>query len=452
MGLFRKSICSLRQQALLAAFGLSICSAAIAADPAATIVLMTGQVFKQGPGEKSPSTAKRGDRLPSGTVVTTKDKSFAKLLFNDNSQMNVGPSSEMKIEQYQKGQPGLIKLIDGSIRAKITKELIRTPSSGEPQNKLLLRTKTAALGVRGTDFQVSYNDKNGATALVTFESQVAMARFEASGESRSLAEVQNQMAEVLRSDAAVLVSEGQFSAASRSQEQATPAVTISPEQLESLKKNETMTPAAAAGSEAAAAAKTNYVSPVPPGVDATKFAAGADLSKALEKTLGAAAMQEVAQKVQAAELATKAPTANADVAGAQLAGGYVDLSRGVYVAPDPKAGAIFDPVTKMFTPDPSVRVGGGGELKLASNVAITDSGEIRKVDPNTGVLLPPGPAVSPEMMASRLPASEGTRLPPPELDQNRLEEQDEQQRLSDLPPPQPGVTDTAVSFQITTSP
>lgn len=417
--------------------------------PAATVVLMKGDVLKLLPGAKSPVGVKQGDRLTEGTLVSTKERSFAKLLFSDNSQMNVGPASQMKIEQYRKDQPGLIKLIDGSIRAKITKELVG-PKTNEPKDKLLLRTKTAALGVRGTDFQVTYSDSNGATSLVTFESEVALAKFDGN-QGGSPAEIQAKMSEVLRSDTAVLVGEGQFSAASRTQENPSPAVKISPEQLESLKRNESMLPAAAGG-EASAKPANNYISPIPPGVDAKKFAGAADVSKVLEKTLGKAAAAEVvtkaAQVATAAAPASESKSAKAQEApGAPLAGGYVDLSKGVYVAPDPKAGAIFDPVTKMFTPDPSVKVGGGGDLQLAKGVSITDSGEIRRVDPNTGAPAPlPGTFDGTRTIAS----AEPVLRPPPELDQNRIEERDEETRLNDQPPPS-NATDSVVIFNITTS-
>lgn len=424
----------------------SVGTAVAANSPVATIILLNGKVFKQAKGAKTPTPAKKDDRLEEGTVLTTEERSFAKLLFVDNSQMNVGPKSSMQIERYRKNEAGLVKLIDGQIRAKITKELLNQGDT-KPENKLLLRTKTAALGVRGTDFQVTYSDANGSTSLVTFESQVAMVNF-SSEQTGNYGELMRTMTESLASDAAVLVGEGQFSAASRAAEAPMPAVRISPDQLESLKKNETMVAAPPEGTSNAQAA--NYVSPIPPGVDATKFVASADVGKALESALGANAARDM---VRAATEAQRQAAANAPASSAQgpLAGGYVDLSRGVYVAPDPSKGAIFDPVTKLFIPDPSVKVSAGGELIVQKGVEISATGQVTRTEPAAG----PVAARTPSSVTSSTTAAApevGASTASKEPDINDLDEQDEEDAEGDLAPETQTPTDTNVNFQITVGP
>lgn len=95
---------------------------------------------------------KKGDWLPEGASVKTEAKSFVKLLFIDKSQMNLGPNSQMIINKFPKKKAGIITLMKGQLRSKVTKDYMQMDRSKE---KLYIKTKTAAMGVRGTDFEVS---------------------------------------------------------------------------------------------------------------------------------------------------------------------------------------------------------------------------------------------------------------------------------------------------------
>ena len=313
--------------------------AAEKAKHAAKIIVLQGQVFKKPKGSAKESPAKKDDLLAEGTVLVTKDRSFVKLLFVDNTQMNLGPNSSMQIEKYQSNEAGMIQLIDGKIRAKVQKDLLsKDKSERGTENKLLIRTKTAAMGVRGTDFQVTYSRANETTSLVTFESEVAMVQLDAGfagGRGTASGEIAANLSSALQGGDAVVVGEGQFSAANGRSEASEP-VRISPEQLEQLQKNETFTAAPdGAGQTQSGPA---YHSPVAPGLSPQNVSTnpleavanslqamggGGSSRDALEAVRGT--MQEIQQN--AAE--------TAENQGAVLEGGYVDLARGVYFAPHP---------------------------------------------------------------------------------------------------------------------
>lgn len=289
----------------------------------ATVILLRGNATTEG-----GKPLKLKDEVNPGTSVKTEARSFVKLLFKDNSQINVGPDTTLKLEATKAGDPSLVNLVGGQIRAKVTKDLLQGP--GESQEKLLIKTKTAAMGIRGTDFNVSFNQTNGATALVTFEGMVAMVKVSGTESAASaLAAGVNLQS----------VGAGQFSGANPTQTQASVPVRISPGQLETLRRNENYD---GMGEKSASKAEA-LASPVPPGVDPKLFASGAD--SAIASSLG------------------KSPSESGSPAGgpppegffdsktgayAPRAGGFIDLGTGLYVPPPP--GSSFDPNTGVYVP------------------------------------------------------------------------------------------------------
>lgn len=114
-------------------------------------------------------TLKKGDWIPEGVQVKTEAKSFIKLLFIDKSQMNLGPNSQMVINKFPKKKAGIITLMKGQLRSKVSKNYMQMD---EGREKLYIKTKTAAMGVRGTDFEVSFSD--GVTATNLYEGSLVV--------------------------------------------------------------------------------------------------------------------------------------------------------------------------------------------------------------------------------------------------------------------------------------
>ncbi len=263
------------------------------------------------------------DEVARGTTVKTGPKSFVKLLFSDSSQMSLGPESTMKLEITPPGSASMVSLVGGEIRARVTKDLLHEDPA-KAKDKLLIKTPKAAMGIRGTDFQVIYNPINSATSLLTFEGSVAMAKLEGA----------TTPAVALRQANVVFVGPGQFSGLTPTVGIVSQPVKISPAQLESMKKNDSFQ-----GQDDARKGKVASMgSPIPPGVDAKNFASA-------EKAFGAAdAAPAVAPKGAPVEGVFNI------AAGvyAPRAGGFLDMKTGLYVAPP--AGSSFDANTGVFVP------------------------------------------------------------------------------------------------------
>lgn len=281
------------------------------------------------------------DPVAPGTTIKTEAKSFVKLLFADQTTMNIGPDTTLKIEDTRAGEPGLVNLVGGQIRAKVTKDLLKGDTGGE---KLLIKTKTAAMGIRGTDFSVTFNEKNQNTALLTFEGEVAMAKTESGQDAAS----------ALRGEVRS-VGPGQFSGAQPDQSMASVPVKISPAQLETLKGNDSFQ-----GLGEKRTQGDSLASPIPPGVSAVAFSSGA------EQFLPGATKSEGASGAAPPEGFYDAKTGSY----APRAGGFVDLNTGRYVPPPPgssfdpntgtylppKAAGQFDPATGMYVPPKGVEL------------------------------------------------------------------------------------------------
>ncbi|MDA8793516.1 FecR family protein [Bacteriovoracaceae bacterium] len=136
---------------------------------AALVKIVKGKAFKVINGKQSP--IKKKEWLKEGTTVKTEAKSFVRLVYTDKSTMNVGPKSEMKIEQFDNKEPGMINVIKGKIRSKVSKDYLKIDKK---RSKLLVRTPSAVMGVRGTEFVVSSNLITKGVNKGTYVSSVAV--------------------------------------------------------------------------------------------------------------------------------------------------------------------------------------------------------------------------------------------------------------------------------------
>ncbi len=329
---------------------------AFAAPEGATVILLRGTAKTQ-----DGKTLALKDIVKPGTTVKTEAKSFVKLLFADQSQMNVGPDTTLKIEPTKPGDPGIVNLVGGQIRAKVTKDLLK---GNQDKDKLLIKTKTAAMGIRGTDFNVSFNLLNQVTALITFEGSVAMVKADPNEPPF--------VALARAGDALQMVGAGQFSGAQPDRDQATIPVKISPAQLESLKANENF-----AGLGEKSQDKPNAMaSPVPPGVDPKSFSSGSE--KGLQSSLGALAGSDGPGPVAGGAQEGPPPEGffNKQTGEyAPRAGGFIDLATGIYLPPPP--GSSFDPNTGVFVPPKAA-----GEFNPATGMYVPPAGV--ELDPVKG--------------------------------------------------------------------
>lgn len=86
-------------------------------------------------------------------VVKTKKDSRVVIRFNDDTQIHVGPSTQLKITQFlfdekKSAVSGFFDLLRGQIHVLTAKK--------DAARNLVFRTKNSTAGIRGTDFELAY--------------------------------------------------------------------------------------------------------------------------------------------------------------------------------------------------------------------------------------------------------------------------------------------------------
>jgi hypothetical protein len=143
-----------------------------AGNKAAVVKLIRGEAFVHTGNQKTK--LKVNDWIDSGTTIQTSAKSFLKIVFIDKSQMNIGASSEVKVEKFHSKDAGVIDLVRGKIRSQVTKDYLQI--DGKNKSKLFIKTPNAVMGIRGTDFLITTTGKN--TAAILFEGSVVFNRLD----------------------------------------------------------------------------------------------------------------------------------------------------------------------------------------------------------------------------------------------------------------------------------
>lgn len=373
---------------------------------AATVILLKGKVAKRTGQE--PVWIKEGEKIEEGATISTSANGAAKLLLEDRSQINLGPNSSIQVESKGgAGSPAMIEMIRGQVRTKVTTDLMEKTNSHK--TKFILRTRSATMGVRGTDFQAVFNPDNQITSLVTFEGEVAMAKMDP---GKEVGLIQPQQAEqLLTSDRVVHVVEGNFSSANPTMAEATIPTKLSPAQFESLKSADVaVSPSVpgAPGAQPGVAPKDapRFGSPVPPGVDAKNFIGqGAGLERQLSATLGGDIKDIFVGPGPGGRPDLPPPPPPEGFldkntgAYAPPAGGFLDIKTGLYIPPPP--GSAFDPNTGVYVPPPIF-----GNFDPRSGEYVPPPG--LQLDPNKGfvpieTVTPPGGMGGPPRPGGPLP-------------------------------------------------
>ena len=121
-----------------------------------------------------PRMAQAGDKIQNWDVVQTSKLSAAKLRYPDHSLVVVGRDTKFEVLPNSNGTQ-YNQLDWGQVRAQVEK------TKGAPQSerpRFTIRTKTATMGVRGTDFVAGFDAGTGQSSLHTIEGTVDIARSE----------------------------------------------------------------------------------------------------------------------------------------------------------------------------------------------------------------------------------------------------------------------------------
>jgi hypothetical protein len=278
---------------------------------------------------------KADDWVSEGHVVRTADKSFVKLVFIDKSQMNVGPNSEMKIENFSGKDSGVIDLVKGKIRSQVTKDYLQMED--RDKSKLFIKTANAVMGVRGTDFMISTNGKT--SSVVLFAGEVVFNKLDDRRTTSSGA-----LEQIV--DRGVRMFPGEFSVVDPNRQPTVPSL-LNVQQRETLEKNDSF--------EANRGSKE----------DASRSVVPEGLSGGLASNNSETIKKEVGQVSAATDktAANMASSANPDgyVVGEKLKpsnGSFLHLDSGVIIPPAPDS--ILDQNTNTY-------VAGSGNGTIASN-------------------------------------------------------------------------------------
>ncbi|WP_412470053.1 FecR domain-containing protein [Oceanospirillum sp. RT-1-3] len=344
----------------------------------AKVMKVRGNVFYS----QTKKPLAKGDWVPEGAKITTKARSFVKLLFIDKSNLTLGANSEVEVEQFPKKKAGIINLINGQLRSKVSKNYLEIDKK---KSKLFIKTKTAAMGVRGTDFQVNFNPTNNNTTLITFEGAVAMGSLTNFKKSRFL---QDRLEKVVSSPTSVMVRQGQLSGVMPKVDSKPMApVKINKQQLKALEANDG-SKTSSNDDQKKSEKKQMSRNIIPPGMDSSKFsgAGGSEI-------MGQMAKADASIKVPSAQAATTIASSRVQTKGTMTEGGYVDTNNVLYIPP-PK-NAPVDPMTnEVIVP---IQMGSFDK----------DTGEYKNdfyVVNENGDMIPKDPVIT----VNRIPASDGT--------------------------------------------
>ena len=141
------------RHALLAALLLAA-APAIAAD-AGLVKVSKGEVYVQRAGARMPAPVGTAVR-PSDVIVTGRDGS-AGITFTDNSLVSVGPNTVFAIDKYRFDTTTYAGEFEGNLKqgklAAVSGKMVK-----QSPESMKIRTPSAIMGVRGTEFVVQVDE------------------------------------------------------------------------------------------------------------------------------------------------------------------------------------------------------------------------------------------------------------------------------------------------------
>jgi hypothetical protein len=116
------------------------------------IKMFRGGVFKENNGQLTP--VKEGTRFYKNDKIVTEAKSFAKILMIDDSTIQLGANSEIRISEFQYNSKTDRKMVIAMIRGQL-RSLIKNKAK---EGDLEIKTKLAVMGIRGTELLINHQE------------------------------------------------------------------------------------------------------------------------------------------------------------------------------------------------------------------------------------------------------------------------------------------------------
>ena len=143
------------RRALIVAAALGLSVPAIAAENIGLVKVSKGTVQIQRGAEKLP--VKVGTSLQTSDVLITGADGSAGITFTDNSLVSVGPNSVFAIDKYRFDTTTHAGEFEGNLRqgrlAAVSGKMVR-----QAPESMRIRTPSAIMGVRGTEFVVQVDE------------------------------------------------------------------------------------------------------------------------------------------------------------------------------------------------------------------------------------------------------------------------------------------------------
>jgi len=143
------------RKALILAVSLAFAGGAMAAD-VGLVKVSKGNVQVQRAGAKIPVTVGMG--LQASDVILTGADGSAGVTFTDNSLVSVGPNSVFAIDKYNFDSTTHQGEFEGNLRqgrlAAVSGKMVK-----QSPESMKIRTPSAIMGVRGTEFLVQVDEK-----------------------------------------------------------------------------------------------------------------------------------------------------------------------------------------------------------------------------------------------------------------------------------------------------
>jgi hypothetical protein len=197
----------------------------------AKVIKKIGQVTQLPPSHLKAVELNLGDDLLEDTSIFTQERSLVTLKLRDGSLIQIRPKSKFILKKISENGPSIVSLLGGQIRVKVEKVKNLTHSGHSilknnsiDKNKLVITTRNAALGIRGTQFVMIENHKTLQSSVVTIEGEVVLAKKE--NEVKLLSNFKN----------AVSVKAGEFSGTKHNSNKLIPPTKIAPNQIQVIRK------------------------------------------------------------------------------------------------------------------------------------------------------------------------------------------------------------------------
>ncbi len=316
----------------------------------AVVVEVTGKVTRL-LSNKKEIPLRPDDRIGLTDKIKSYPNSAVKVRLPDMSVLSLYEKTIISLAEYQSKETPTVSLEMGTLRSKINTNYASSLDKSS-KIKFLVKTGTAVMGVRGTEFLAVYSPKTKNSVLVTFQGEVWFSK------ARGLSTSPQKLVSLLTSNSAgvQVVKAAQTAFATPALATATAPTTLNNTQFLALQKSDPIVQPSTTSSPSSSASG-HFSSILPPGVNPKAFAPDATPS-----TPSGASPASSSQAAPSAVLIGGPAPASVDQPEGGVnaktgvvtpaAGGYVDLSSATYVAPS--SSSSFDKTTGTYTPSASV--------------------------------------------------------------------------------------------------